>query len=326
MDERWRPPESDAAGWPELPVGRWADTVEAFHLLTQVVGKVRLVCGPWINHSWGVPLYVTARGLTTSLVPYGAAGFQIDMDLRDLHAEIATTSGATRRVPFACTSVAAFHGAVLDAMDSLGMPVEIHPVPSEIADAVPFTADTTERIVDADHVRALWLALVQAHRVFTAFRAGFLGKVSPVHFFWGSFDLAVTRFSGRTAPDHPGGVPNFPDDVAREAYSHELTSLGFWPGNRQAPTPIFYGYAYPTPEGYGDAWVEPAAASWLSDLGEFALPYEAVRTADDPDATLLAFAEATHAAAADLAGWDRAALESSDPHPPTWWHRRRDGG
>jgi hypothetical protein len=325
VGQQWRPPEPDRAGWPQLPVEQWTDTVEALHLLTQVVGKVRLVCGPWINHSWGVPLYVTARGLTTSLVPYGAAGFQIDLDLRGLHAEIATTAGATRRVPFERTSVAAFHEALLDAMDGLGMPVEIHPVPSEIADAVPFPDDTGERTVDQGHARALWLALVQAHRVFTAFRAGFLGKVSPVHFFWGSFDLAVTRFSGRSAPAHPGGVPNLPDDVAREAYSHEVTSLGFWPGNRQSPTPIFYGYAYPTPDGYRDVRVPPAAASWLADLGEFALPYEVVRAAADPDATLLAFAEATHAAAADLAGWDRAVLESSDRHPPTWWHRRHGG-
>jgi hypothetical protein len=322
VDERWRPPEPEAAGWPALPTDAWADTLEALHLLTQVVGKVRLVCGPWINHSWGVPLYVTARGLTTSLVPYGTAGFQIDLDLRALHAEIAVTSGAARRIPFDRTSVAAFHDAVLDGMASLGMPIEIHPVPSELADVVAFPDDTAERVVDAGHARALWLALVQAHRVFTRFRAGYLGKVSPVHFFWGSFDLAVTRFSGRLAPPHPGGMPNFPDVVAREAYSHEVTSVGFWPGNRQAPTPIFYAYAYPTPEGYDASDVEPAAASWLADLGEFALPYDAVRAADDPDAALLAFAESTHAAAAALAEWDRAALESPHPDPARWWHHR----
>jgi hypothetical protein len=305
-----------------LPVDDWAGTLETLHLMTQVVGKIRLVCGPWINHSWGVTLYVTPHGLGTGLVPYGSAGFALDLDLLDSRLRIATTADALREVPLGPTSMAAFHADVLSAMRAVDMPVEINPVPAEIPDAVAFTDDTVTRPYDADHATALWRALVQIDRVFTDFRAGYVGKVSPVHFFWGAFDLAVTRFSGRPAPPHPGGMPNFPDEVAREAYSHEVTSLGFWPGNRASPTPIFYAYAYPAPDGFADATVEPEAAFWLDELGEFALPYDAVRTAEQPDATLLAFAERTHAAAADLAGWDRAALEAVDPHPPSWWHRR----
>jgi hypothetical protein len=322
MSPAWGPTPAERSAWPVLPVGEWSDTIETLHRFTQVVGKIRLVCGPWINHSWGVTLYVTARGLGTSLVPYGTAGFEINVDLLDSRLRIVTTTGAMRDVPLEPTSVAAFHDEVLRAMDAVGMPVVISPVPSEIADAMPLTDDTTTRHYDAGHARALWQALVQAHRVFSDFRAGFIGKVSPVHFFWGGFDLAVTRFSGRPAPSHPGGVPNFPDDVAREAYSHEVASLGFWPGNRQWPIPIFYAYAYPTPAEFAHAAVEPEAASWLEGLGEFALPYDAVRTANDPDTTLLAFAHSTYAAAADLAGWDRDALEAPDPHPPSWWHRR----
>lgn len=321
MTGSWRPPAAEPSAWPQLPSDGWADTLEALHLYAQIVGKIRLVCGPWLNHSWGVPLYVTARGLATSLVPYGDDGFEIDLDLTRLRAEIVTTGGAGTHVAFGDTSVAAFHDEILGAMADLGMPVEIHPVPSEIADATPFVEDTATRTLDADHAVALWRALVQAQRVFTDFRAGFVGKVSPVHLFWGAFDLAVTRFSGRAAPPHPGGMPNFPDEVAREAYSHEVTSLGFWPGNRESPDPIFYSYAYPTPDGFRDADVQPDEAFWLDALGEFALPYEAVRTAPEPDAALLAFAESAHAAAADLADWDREALESSDPHPPSWWHR-----
>lgn len=324
MTTSWRPPQPQPSAWPALPVDDWTDTLEALHLFTQVVGKIRLVCGPWINHSWGVPLYVTARGLSTGLVPYGGAGFEIAFDLVAERVEIATTAGEVRDIPLRPISVAAFHDEVIDAMAAVGMPVTINPMPSEIADAMPFIDDTRTRPFDADHARALWQALIHADRVFTTFRAGFIGKASPVHLFWGAFDLAVTRFSGRTAPPHPGGMPNFSDDVAREAYSHEVSSLGFWPGNRESPTPIFYSYAYPTPAGFADAAVEPDAAFWLEALGEFALSYEAVRTADDPDATLLAFARSTYAAAADLAGWDRASLEVSDSDPASWWHRRAD--
>ena len=210
----------------------------------------------------------------------------------------------------------------MEAMDSVGMPVEIHRVPSEIADAIPFDEDTQHSAFDSEHIGALWGALLQANRMMTRFRAGFLGNASPVHFFWGSFDLAVTRFSGRTAPLHAGGIPNFPLDVAREAYSHEVTSVGFWPGNRKAPTPIFYAYAYPSPDGFADAAVAPPEAFWLAELGEFAVAYDAIAGADNPDDALMAFFESTHAAAADLGGWDRQALECADPQGPDWWLTR----
>jgi len=313
---------SEPVSWPELPDLAWTDTLETLHLWTQVVGKVRMTASPWLNHSWSVPLYVTSTGLSTSLVPDGAEGFELAFDFLADELRLTTTTGERRTIALVPRTVADFHRAVLDALASVDMPVAIHPVPCEIPEAIPFDQDTVHHAYDAEQARTLWRALLQAQRVFTRFRAGFLGKASPVHFFWGSFDLAVTRFSGRTAPPHPGGMPNFPDDVAREAYSHEVTSVGFWPGNRGAPTPIFYAYAYPTPEGFADARVEPSAAAWLPDLGEFALPYDAVRTADDPDATLLAFLESTHAAAAGLADWDRAALECAAPRGPDWWRDR----
>ena len=318
----WRPPGAAASDWPALPAQEWSETLAALHLWTQVVGKIRLVCGPWINHSWGVTLYVTSRGLGTSLVPYGGRGFEIDFDFVEERLRVRSTTGEVAEVELGPMSVATFHARTLDAMARLGMPVKINPVPNEIPDAIPFPEDTRERHYDPDHARALWGALVQAQRVLMRFRAGYLGKVSPVHMFWGAFDLAVTRFSGRLAPEHPGGMPNFPDDVAREAYSHEVTSCGFWPGNAGAPTPIFYAYAYPTPEGFSAAHVEPDAALWLSELGEFALPYEAVRSSADPDATLLAFLESTHDAAASVAVWDRPMLECVAPAGPDWWFHR----
>lgn len=315
-------PATSADAWPDLPVVAWTDTLETLHMWTQVVGKIRLVESPWINHSWSVPLYVTSTGLTTSLVPYGTKGFELAFDFLADELRLSTTTGERRQIALEPRTVASFHAAVMQAMLEVGMPVSIHPVPSEVAEAIPFPKDTTHRSYERDHVRALWRALVQANRVFTHFRAGFLGKASPVHFFWGSFDLAVTRFSGRSAPAHPGGVPNFPDDVAREAYSHEVTSCGFWPGNRESPTPIFYAYAYPSPDGFAKAKVEPAEAFWLEQLGEFALPYDEVRKAADPDAYLASFLESTHAAAAELAGWDRAALECESPRGPNWWRQR----
>ncbi|MDJ0663104.1 MAG: DUF5996 family protein [Acidimicrobiia bacterium] len=313
---------SDNGHWPSLPSDDWADTIEAFHLFSQIVGKIRMVQSPWLNHSWSVPLYVGATGLGTTLIPYGSQGLEMAFDLHRGRLEITTTKGDSRSVPLSPGTVADFYAAVMEALDSLDMPVTIHRVPSEIPNAVPFDEDNRPLAFDIDQVRKLWHALVHGSRVMGRFRAGFRGKSSPVHFFWGSFDLAVTRFSGRTAPAHPGGIPNFPLDVAQEAYSHEVTSAGFWPGNREAPDPIFYSYAYPIPEGFESSPVEPAEAFWLSDLGEFVLPYAAVAEADDPDGMLLAFFETTHAAAADLAGWDRAALECADPHGPDWWRDR----
>jgi hypothetical protein len=314
-----------AGAWPQLPSDSWHDTLETFHRWTQIVGKIRMAQAAWLNHSWGVPLYVTSRGLSTSLVPHGTDGFELEFDVLGGELTLSTTTGERRSVALKPRSVADFHGAVMEAMESVKMPVKIRPVPTEIPDATPFAEDTAHASYDADQVRALWKALVQANRVMGDFRAGFRGKASPVHFFWGSFDLAVTRFSGRTAPPHGGGLPNFPLDVAQEAYSHEVSSVGFWPGNREAPTPVFYAYAYPTPEGYKDAKVSPEQAMWLDELGEFVLPYDAVAKAGDPDAALMSFFESTHAAAADLAGWDRPALECSDPHGPEWWRDRPHG-
>lgn len=308
--------------WPELPTDAWAETLEALHLWTQVVGKIRLGYSPWINHSWGVPLYVSTRGLRTSMIPYAGDMVELELNLADDRLTIHTTAGRQQAVELRPRSVADFYTAVLDAMAAVDMPVTLNPMPTEIPDAIPFDEDTDPRAYDPSHSRALWRALLQVDRVMTRFRADFKGKASPVHFFWGSFDLATTRFSGRTAPPHPGGIPNFPDDVAREAYSHEVTSAGFWPGNRESPEPIFYSYAYPTPDGFSASSIKPAEAFWLDELGEFALPYTALLSADDPDATLLSFFASTHAAAADLADWDRAALECARPEGPTWWHDR----
>ena len=309
-------------GWPELPGDEWFARLETVHLFTQVIGKIRMVNSPWLNHSWSVTLYPSASGLGTSLVPYGTEGFEWSFDFHDHLLILTTTTGLRRTIELAPMTVADFYHQVMAAMDGVSMPTEISVVPNEIPDAIPFPDDTVHAAYDRDQVHIWWRALLQADRVFNRFRAGYLGKASPVHFFWGSFDLAVTRFSGRAAPPHGGGLPNFPDDVAREAYSHEVTSAGFWPGNRDAPTPIFYAYAYPTPDGFSDAEVAPADAHWLDELGEFALPYAAVAGADDPDAALTAFLESTHAAAADLAGWERDALECDDPHGPDWWATR----
>ena len=315
-------PSTTTKRWPALPSDEWADTVEAVHLWTQIVGKIRLAHAPWLNHSWSVPLYVSTRGLRTSMIPYDEQGVELEFDFIEHELRIHTTAGREASIALRTQSVADFHGEVLLAMDRLGMPVTINPMPSEIAGAVRFDHDTVTRTYEPAHANALWRALVQIDRVLNRFRADFKGKASPVHFFWGSFDLATTRFSGRTAPPHPGGIPNFPDDVAREAYSHEVTSVGFWPGNREAPAPIFYAYAYPTPDGFDSSEVEPAEAFWLTALGEFALPYDVVAGADDPDGVLMSFFDSTHAAAADLGRWDRAALECEHPEGPDWWQNR----
>jgi hypothetical protein len=308
--------------WPALPYEQWGPTRNALHLFTQVVGKIRMCCGPWLNHSWGVALYVNASGIGTGLVPYGGRAFQIDFDFHQSVLRITTTEGDLREIALRAMSAREFHSQVLAAMTDLDMPVHISPMPNEIEEAIPFDEDRAERPYEPEHARLLWRALIAADRVFTDFRAGFQGKASPVHLFWGGFDLAVTRFSGRRAPDHPGGMPNFPLDVAREAYTHEVTSAGLWLGSDQAPQPLFYSYAYPTPAEFAEASVEPSEAFWFADLGEFVLPYDAVRTALDPDGALLAFVETAHAAAADLAGWDRAALERPAGHGPEWWRNR----
>jgi Family of unknown function (DUF5996) len=300
---------SDATRWPELPYAAWKDTCQTLQLWTQIVGKIRLARTPWLNHSWHVALYVTARGLTTSPIPDGARTFQIDFDFIDHVLWLRTSDGHFRQVVLKPVTVAEFYGEVLHALSELGIAVRINGKPSEIPDAIPFAEDRVHHSYDRDYANRFWRILSASNEVFAQFRTGFLGKASPVHFFWGSFDLAVTRFSGRRAPRHPGGVPNLPDDVAQEAYSHEVSSAGFWPGGGAIDYPAYYSYAYPAPEGFAAAQVRPAHASFSKELGEFILPYDAVRMAADPRATLMEFLQSTYDAAADLAKWDRKALE-----------------
>jgi hypothetical protein len=291
-----------AQGWPALPVAGWQDTRDTLHRWTQVVGKVRLALAPEVNHWWQVPLYVTARGLTTSLVPYGSGlGLEVQFDLTDHRLLVHTTNGATRRMALEPRSVADFHREFRSHLRELGVDVPIRPVPVELPDAIPFDEDSEHASYDADAVHRFWTSLVSAHRVLSVFRGRFRGKASPVHFFWGAFDLATTRFSGRAAPPHPGGVPNCPDRVMEEAYSEEVSSCGYWPGG--ATEGAFYAYAYPEPPGYRESTVEPAAAAYDGALGEFLLPYADVRTAADPDAHLLRFLTSTHDAAAATGDW-----------------------
>jgi hypothetical protein len=302
------PSDIDPAGaWPELSLSKWVDTRDTLHMWTQVVGKVRMALTPMINHWWQVPLYLTSRGLTTSLMHTGGRGLDIEFDFVDHALELRTTDGARRRVPLEPRSVASFYAATMAALEELGVHVTVFPRPSEVVEAIPFYEDELHRSYDPDAARRFWLALVQAHRVMVQFRAGFIGKASPVHFFWGGADLATTRFSGRPAPKHRGGVPNCPDWVQELAYSHEVSSCGFWPGGGDEG--MFYAYAYPEPEGFASWLVEPAEAFYEADLGEFLLPYTAVRTAADPDTMLLAFFQSTYEAAAVLGAWDRDALE-----------------
>lgn len=302
--------------WPELPYSEGRDTLETLHLWAQIVGKVRLALSPWINHSWHATLYVTGRGLSTSPIPHGARSFEIEFDFVDHALLVNTVDGQEWRMLLEPRSVASFHDELLSALDELGLPVRIHQSPNELADPIPFPDDETHASYDAGYANRLWRALAHSERVFTWFRAGYLGKVSPVHVFWGSLDLAVTRFSGREAPLHPGGIPNLPDRVTREAYSHEVSSAGFWAGNEMVPYPAYYSYAYPTPAGFADAVTGVPETTWNAELGEYLLPYEAVRTAPDPEALLRRFLDATYEAAAELGGWDRDALECSR-RPPT---------
>ena len=294
--------------WPEIQVAAWEDTRDTLHMWTQIVGKVRLALEPPVNHSWQVPLYVNARGLTTSLMPYGGRGVEMTFDFRAHVLDIRTTDGEERLVRLEPRSVADFYAETMARLAEVDVKVEIMPRPVEVPVAIPFAEDETHASYDPDYAHRFWVSLVQAQRVFTEFRSRFVGKVSPVHFFWGAFDLAVTRFSGREAPLHPGGVPNCADWVMQEAYSHEVSSCGYWPGG--APEGAFYSYAYPEPDGFRDWPVEPDGATYAADLGEYLLPYELVRTSADPDGTLLSFLQTTYEAAADLAGWERARLES----------------
>jgi len=303
--------------WPSIPVAGWQETRDTLHLYTQVVGKIRLANEPLVNHWWNSTLYVTARGLTTSLMPHPTSqAFQIDFDFLAHRLEITTAEGAARSLDLEDRAVAEFFDAVMSMLDDLGLTTKIWPVPVEIPGAIPFADDRVHGRYDPDAVQRFWRALVEMTRVFKQFRTGFVGKSSPVHVFWGALDLAYTRFSGRTAPPHPGGAPNCGPHVMWEAYSHEVSSCGYWPGP-PGEEGVFYAYAYPDPPGYRDAVVAPPGARWDDDLGEFVLPYELVRTAADPDAFLLAFLQSTYEAAATTARWDRDALERPNgPHNP----------
>jgi hypothetical protein len=297
-------------GWPVLPYADWAETCTALHLWSQIVGKYRLAHAPWVNHSWQATLYVTPRGLTTGMVHDGTTSIALTFDFHE-HALIGETQGARERFPLEAMSVADFLNRTTALVGRLGGRMEIHGAPNEIPDAKPFADDTAPRPYDHEAVERFHRALVEIDRVFTRFRTGFLGKVSPVHLFWGSFDLAVTRFSGRKAPPHPGGVPALPDAVTREAYSHEVSSAGFWPGGGGVDEPMFYSYAYPVPGGFANRPVEPAAARFDQTLGDFLLPYEAVRQSPDPEEALMRFLQSSYEAAAETAGWDRPSLECS---------------
>jgi hypothetical protein len=304
--------------WPELNYADWKDTCATLHMWTQIVGKIRLTLSPWTNHSWHVTLYVTARGLTTSPIPHETDTFEIRFDFIDHNLRILKSDGGQRTIELKPRSVADFYNAIMTALDELKLSVKIDTVPNEIANPISFGKDEKHRAYDAEYANRFWRVLVQADRVFKEFRSGFCGKCSPVHFFWGSFDFAVTRFSGRQAPPHPGGIPHLPDAIAREAYSQEVSSLGFWPGADVMPQALFYSYAYPEPAGFAQAKVKPDAASYNSQLREFALLYDAVRTAKSPDEALLAFAQSTYDAASTLGKWDRVALEEKKPilHSP----------
>ena len=294
----------DESVWPPLPLPAWRDTCDTLHMWTQVVGKIRLALAPWINHSWGSALYVTTRGLTTSPIPCGMQTFAIDFDFVDHVLRVTTSRGIGRSFELVPMPVADFYRKTMAVLQTLGLNVAILARPVEIEEATPFAEDHRHASYDSAAVHRWWLILVQTSLVFTQFRSRFIGKVSPVHFFWGAFDLAVTRFSGRPAPPHPGGVPNCADWVMREAYSHEVSSAGFWPGAGLGE-PAFYSYAYPEPDGYRNAPIRPSAAYYHEGIREFILPYEAVRTAAEPDQALLEFLQTTYDAAATSSNWDR---------------------
>ena len=296
--------------WPDIPLAAWRDTFATLHLWTQIVGKIRLARSAWLNHSWHTTLYVTSLGLTTSPIPYEGRTFELEFDFTAHRLDIRSSDGRHDEVPLRSQTVATFYSLVMEAMRRLDLDVRITRKPSELVDPIPFTEDEVHRTYDPEYVHRFWQALVQVDRVFKIFRGRFIGKASPVHYFWGAGDLAVTRFSGRRAPLHPGGIPNLPDWITREAYSHEVSSCGFWPGGGAIDYPAFYSYAYPTPAGFAEAHVGPDGAFYSKDFGEFILPYDRVARAASPDDTLLEFLQSTYEAAATLGSWDRAALEA----------------
>jgi hypothetical protein len=302
--------------WPDIPLDAWSETCATLHMWTQIVGKVRLAQSPWLNHSWSATLYVTPRGLTTSAVPHGTRVFEIAFDLIAHRLIVHTSDGGVGGFALEPQPVATFYARLMGELNRLHVPVAIHMTPNEVADPIPFDQDEAHAAYDGAAANRFWRALVQVDRVMKRFRAGFIGKSSPVHYFWGAPDLAVTRFSGRTAPLHPGGVPNLPDWVTREAYSHEVCSCGFWAGGGAIEYPAFYAYAYPEPAGFSEARVRPADAFYSPELREFILAYDVVRRSADPDGTLLDFLQSTYDAAADLGNWDRGSLERRDPREP----------
>ena len=302
-------PTVDSEVWPSLPLEAWSDTCATLHRWFQIVGKICLEQNPWVNHSWHATLHVTARGLSTPPIPYDGRVFQIEFDFIAHRLTLQSSDGRTGGFALEPQSVAAFYAHLMREMGKLELHVTIRRTPNEVVDAIPFDQDEVHHAYDQAYANRFWRVLVQTDRLLKRFRARFIGKCSPVHFFWGAPDLAVTRFSGRRAPDHPGGIPNLPDWVAREAYSHEVSSCGFWPGGDPVPYPAFYSYAYPEPEGFAAAPIRPDGAFYSTDLREFILPYDVVRQAASPDDTLLEFLQTTYEAAASLADWDRSALE-----------------
>jgi uncharacterized protein DUF5996 len=298
-------------GWPPLPLGEWSATLDTLHRWVQIVGKTRLALAAPLNHWWHVTLYTTGWGITTSTMYSGLRPVEVELDFLHHELRIHCGDGLAGSLPLQAQTVAQFFREYTRLLASLGVEVKIRPVPSEMGDELPFPDDQQHRSYDPDHARRCWELLSQATRVFQRFRGRFLGKCSPVHFFWGGFDLACTRFSGRRAPVHPGGIPHLPDWVVREAYSHECISAGWWPGNPGGPVaePAFYAYAYPEPAGFSEARVLPGPAYYNTELRDFILPYEAVRSAPRPDEMLLEFLQITYEAGADLGGWDRANLE-----------------
>jgi Family of unknown function (DUF5996) len=295
--------------WPKLPLNEWRDTLNTLHRWVQMVGKTRLALAPPVNHWWHVTLYLTARGLSTSPMSSGGRTVEVELDFIDHNLLVRTGDGSTRAMALVPRSVADFYREYRALLDTLGFPVDIRPVPAEMADTLPFPEDQEHRSYDPEYAARCWKVLGQGARVLQQFRGHFLGKCSPVHFFWGGFDLACTRFSGRLAPPHPGGIPNLPDRITREAYSHECISAGWWPGDARFPEPGFYAYSYPEPPGFSEARVRPVEAYYHKELQEFILPYEAVRTSNRPDELLLQFFQSTYEAGAELGGWDRRALE-----------------
>ena len=313
-DQDSLPTERDP--WPRLDVGGGAETSQSLLLWTQIVGKTRLALSPMVNHWWQVPLMVTARGLTTTPMAVGDRVLDVELDFIEHRLVARTSDGAVESMSLCEQPLSDFYADYMRRLKSLGVSVTIHPTAVEIADSVSFDSDPRRCGYDADWANRFFRAVIQADRLLKEFRGRFLGKASPVHFFWGGFDLAATRFSGRAAPPHPGGIPHVADWVMREAYSQEVSSAGFWPGDARFPEAAFYSYAYPAPEGFSAAAVLPATARYEPALGEFVLPYAAVRSAPDPSADVLAFLQSTYAAAADLGRWDRARLERNEPVPP----------